>query len=198
MKPPGAGVDWIWLENSCRKLARPVEPPVIPKSAARVSKLDCKLLEVVAPLEPSALAAGSDAVESDSLRLPISLANCETGLTDVEEPSDWLLSDAIKLCMKACNAAAELDPELDVAEALEEVDVLESVLVSVEDALLDELEPASIDASAPNTAPSKPPPGGGGSGTLSVVSAASAAPALALLLPLRVWLANVPDSAVSG
>ena len=135
-RPPTEGADWIWVENSCRKLARPDEPPVIPRSDANVSKLDCKVLvELSVLLELSALELESvEALESDSLRLLISLASCETGLEDdvievepeVEALSDCALSDAIKLCMKAWNAAAVLDPELDVTEALDEVEVLES------------------------------------------------------------------------
>jgi hypothetical protein len=77
--PPRAGADCIWVENSCRKLLRPDEPPVIPKSAASVSKLDCRVLvelELAVLLASSALEVESvDPLESDWLRLLISLAS---------------------------------------------------------------------------------------------------------------------------
>ena len=109
---------------------------------------------------------------------------------------------AVERCHQALHEGLQrrrrLDHGLNVVEALEELDVLESVRVSVEDMLLDELALASIDARAANIAPRKPPPDGGGGGTLSVISGASAAPALALLLPPPACLANTPDRAVSG
>lgn len=87
------------------------------------------------------------------------------------------------------------DPALDVADALDEFEALESL----EKALLEEFELESSDARAPNIAPSKPAIGGAGSSSAAVCEASEAL-ALALLpLPLLLLgLANIADSAVSG
>jgi hypothetical protein len=110
--PPTLGPDCKLLEKACKKLERFAEPPVPPKSATRLSKLDCSELSAL----PVAVEESAEVLDNDCTRLLMSEISCEPGpevpeeepeedsaaaADDVELVCDADWSAAIRLCMKA-------------------------------------------------------------------------------------------------
>jgi hypothetical protein len=189
---PMGDVDARFVAKDCKKLVRLVALPVPPRSETRVSKLVCKELsaEVVESVEAVELV---EPLVSEAMRLCTSAANPVPELEPVPDaalqleseselvlvPSallefDWAWSAAMRVCMKFWKAAAILEDdealEVDEVDPLVLVVLVEDVLVAADVVEAAELavvaDVAPIEASASNTADTRPSPGGGGGGAL--------------------------------
>jgi hypothetical protein len=159
-------------------------------------ELSAEVVELVDEVESVELLESVELVEplvSDAMRLCTSAANPVPELEPVPDaalqleseselelvPSvllefDWAWSAAMSVCMKFWKADAMLedDEALDVEEVdplvlavlVEDVLVAADVVAAAELAVVEDVAP--IEASALNTADTRPPPGGGGGGAL--------------------------------
>lgn len=186
------------------------------------SELSAEVVALVDEVELVELVESLELVEplvSDAMRLCTSAANPVPELEPVPDaalqlelaselvlvPSgllefDWACSAAMRVCMKFWKAAAMLDDDeaLDVDEvdplvlAVPVVDVLvvAAVVEAAELAVAEDVAP--IEASALNTADTRPPPGGGGGALLEPVLEVPEAPVF--------WFCwdNMVDKADSG
>jgi len=183
---PNDDPDCSLLAKDCRKLVKLVAPPVPPRSATKVSKLDCKALSAwvafVASVVPAV--AVDELALSDEIRLCTSAANPLPGplpalaplapaLDSVPLPltlSDCALRAANRLCTNSRNAAAtsldeeELDTDAPSVVVAVVVVVPAAVVASVvaDAAVLAVVgDVAPLAASASKTAAIRPPDGGG-------------------------------------
>ncbi|MEA3150702.1 MAG: hypothetical protein QOD56_1641 [Gammaproteobacteria bacterium] len=170
---PNGDMDCILAANDCRNVAKPVDPPVPPRSVINVLKLVCSDVSAAPAAVPAVVAAVLVSVDVPAIvwiKLCTLVAKCPPGpllwvdavpaaavvlsALELVAVSDCAWSAAIKSFKKFCSACPT--SVLGVVLGVDAVELVAAAALDVVDASV-----TPTDDRAPSIAATKPPGGGG-------------------------------------